>query len=349
MARSNHTSTRRRRAALSLAITAACLVGAVATSSSAEAARTFPRSTTTKKPTTTTTVAPVTTTTKAPVTTTTVAPTTTAAPTTTTTTAPAPTCGATVLKADGSAWQCTLADEFGGTTLDSTKWIAQQTANSGYTSGGECYFDRTNNVSVGGGVLTLTARKEAAPFTCPSPGGDWTTQYTGGMVSTAYRFSQTYGRFEVRAKLPTATVKGLQTAFWLWPDNATKYGNWPASGEIDIAEYYTQYPDRVIPYIHYNDGGLDPNVTNNWCMVTDPTQFHSYVAEWTPTTISIIYDGQTCVVDTWNALGLAKPAPFDHPFMVVLTQALGINTNAFDPATTPLPASTQVDYVHVWK
>jgi hypothetical protein len=46
---------------------------------------------------------------------------------------------------------------------------------------------------------------------------------------------------------------------------------------------------------------------------------------------------------------LVGSQPFDQPFMVVLTQALGITTNEFDPATTPLPATTQVDYVRVWK
>jgi hypothetical protein len=34
---------------------------------------------------------------------------------------------------------------------------------------------------------------------------------------------------------------------------------------------------------------------------------------------------------------------------VALSQALGINTNAFNPATTPLPATTSIDYVRVWK
>jgi hypothetical protein len=61
------------------------------------------------------------------------------------------------------------------------------------------------------------------------------------------------------------------------------------------------------------------------------------------------YDGHTCLVDNWNPTGMVKPAPFDQPFMVALTQALGINTNAFSPASTPLPATTQVDYVRVWK
>ena len=40
---------------------------------------------------------------------------------------------------------------------------------------------------------------------------------------------------------------------------------------------------------------------------------------------------------------------FDWPSFVALTQALGVGTNAFDPATTPVPATTQVDYVHVWE
>jgi beta-glucanase (GH16 family) len=211
-------------------------------------------------------------------------------------------------------------------------------------------MDSPDNVAVAGGSLSLTVRKEAAPFTCASPSGAYSTQYTSGMVMTYGLFSQTYGRFEVRAKLPAATVKGLQESFWLWPDNPTKYGPWPTSGEIDIAEAYSLYPDRVIPYIHYVPLLWDVNVTNNYCLINDISQYHSYVAEWTPNTISILYDGQVCVVDDWlPALPLVKPQPFDHPFMVALTQALGIGGNAFDPATTPLPATTQVDYVHVWK
>jgi beta-glucanase (GH16 family) len=271
-------------------------------------------------------------------------------PTTTSTAPPAGPCGAQVKKADGTLWQCTWVDDFNGTALDPTKWIAQQTANSSFTSGVECNMDSPNNVSVADGVLSLTARKEAEPFTCTDPNGDFTTQYTAGSVSTYQRFSQAYGRFEVRAKFPAATVKGLQSAIWLWPDNATKYGAWPTSGEIDIAEAYSLHADRVIPYIHYTPWGGDAKATNNYCMISDISQFHTYVAEWTTKTISIIYDGTVCTIDNWNpALPLFKPQPFDQPFMVALTQALGLAPNGFDPAVTPLPATTQVDYVRVWK
>jgi hypothetical protein len=70
---------------------------------------------------------------------------------------------------------------------------------------------------------------------------------------------------------------------------------------------------------------------------------------WTPTSLTITYDGDTCLVDNWNpAYPLVKPAPFNEPFTLDLTQALGIYTNNFNPSTTQLPASTYVDWVRVW-
>ena len=91
------------------------------------------------------------------------------------------------------------------------------------------------------------------------------------------------------------------------------------------------------------------NVTNNYC-VLDPTIFHTYTLVWTAKTIQISFDGQVCLTDTPNPLApLVSPAPFDQPFGLALTQALGIPKNAFIPGSTPLPATTQVDYVRVWK
>ena len=223
------------------------------------------------------------------------------------------------------------------------------TAASGFHSGPECFVDSPNNTSVANGVLTLTVRKEATPFTCASPSGAYTTQYTSEQVATYGTFAQAYGRFEVRAKVPNTPIPGLQESFWLWPQNQVKYGAWPLSGEIDIAEMYSWVNDRAIPFVHYNNY-LDPNVTNNYCMIADLGQFHTYAVEWTPQSLTIIYDGQTCLVDNWNPMApQVKPAPFDQPFIVALTQLLGVQNNAFDPTTTPLPASTQVDYVRVWK
>jgi hypothetical protein len=71
---------------------------------------------------------------------------------------------------------------------------------------------------------------------------------------------------------------------------------------------------------------------------------------WTPGSFTITINGNTCLVDNYVPDdGLTSPEPFDQPFFIALTQALGINANAFNPATTPLPATTSIDYVRVWK
>jgi beta-glucanase (GH16 family) len=260
-----------------------------------------------------------------------------------------PNCGTTVIKASGSRWVCTFVDNFDGSRLDTSKWFVQQTDGSGFQGGGDCFVNTTNNVNVANGVLSLTTRKETLPFTCKSPYGDYTTRYTSGMVSTYLRFAQAYGRFEVRAKFPAAKVAGLQSALWLWPKDPTLYGSWPASGEIDIAEFYSLYADRAVPYIHYNAVATALAATNNSCLITDTSAFHSYVAEWTPTTITITYDGTTCLTHTISPLApLTGSAPFDQPFIIALTQALGVGTNSVTDST-PLPATTAVDYVRVWK
>jgi beta-glucanase (GH16 family) len=258
-------------------------------------------------------------------------------------------CGATILKPSGSAWACTFDEEFSSSTLDDRKWVVQTTAGSASHGGGDCFVDSPNNVSIANGVLSLTSRKEAAPFTCSSPKGDYTSQYTSGMIMTYGKFSQVYGRFEIRAKFPSIKVAGIQAALWLWPDNPVKYGLWPASGEIDVAEWYSLYYDRVIPFVHYISADpYDTTVTNNYCLI-DASQFHSYVAEWTQTKVTITFDGKTCVDHTINpASPLTGSQPFDHPFMIALTQALGVGANAVT-GSTPLPATTQIDYVRVWK
>lgn len=250
-------------------------------------------------------------------------------------------------KSGGGVYKCTFYDEFNGTAVDGKKWYPVTTGVLGYHTGAECYVASSNNIAEGNGVLSLTVRKEAAPFTCKTPSGGYPTQYTAGGLNTLGRFSQAYGRFEIRAMFPAATVAGLQSSLWLISATSA-YGSWPTSGEIDLAEWYSQFPDRAIPYVHYTPvGGTDPSATNNFCFIT-PNQFHTYVLTWTTSQLTITFDGKTCVKDTWNpAPPLVKPAPFDQPFLLALTQALGVGANAVSDATQ-LPATTQIDYVRVW-
>ncbi len=122
--------------------------------------------------------------------------------------AQSPTCGSNPVGVTGH-WRCTFDDEFSGTALNTGNWQPQLTATSGYITGGpDCYVNNPNTISVSGGYLNLSVLK-VAPFTCV-PG--YTSSYQAGMVSSYNRFDQTYGVFQVRAKIPGVTVPGLQNA-----------------------------------------------------------------------------------------------------------------------------------------
>jgi beta-glucanase (GH16 family) len=259
-----------------------------------------------------------------------------------------PNCGAKIAKPTGKPWRCTFADDFDGTTLDVSKWGFLTTEASNLRGGNDCWVDDSKNISVGGGLLRLTSQREDSPFTCTLTNGEtYQSQVSSGSVSTYGRFAQTYGRWDIRARFPKVTLPGSQSALWLTPYR-NRYGEAPASGEIDVAEFYSLYPDRVVPYVQYNPSSADTTVTNTRCFVPDPSNFHTYSLVWSPGRIVITIDGVTCVDHKIHAASpLSGSQPFDQPFVVNLAQAMGVGTNEAIEGT-PLPLTTEVDYVHVW-
>ena len=256
-------------------------------------------------------------------------------------------CGATVLKADGTAWTCTFDDEFSGTSLDTTKWIPQTNFSSGTTAAHACYTASPNNISEAGGSLNLTVRRESAPVACANTSLGATSYYTAGSVMTYHLFSQQYGRFEARIKTTATTAPGLQESFWLWPDDRydTSGTYWPAAGEIDVAETYSQYYSLAIPYLHYtsyDNGGPIPGTNTAWNCAASRGVYNTYTLTWSATRIQIDVNGKTCLVNTSG-----DPA-FQKRYLVALSALLGTGSNALTSAT-PLPATTSIDYVRVWK
>jgi beta-glucanase (GH16 family) len=265
--------------------------------------------------------------------------------------APPPVCGTdpTPVKTDGAPWVCSFDDEFDGTKLDTTKWLPLTTSKNGVKAGGGCFVDDPDNIGVSDGELHLTVRQEAVPVLCHSPKGNFYTYATAGQVTTSGKFAQTYGRFSIRARMPAAAAGGIHSALWLWPQSPFLTS---LLAEIDVAEVYSALNDRAIPYLHYllDKTTVDlisgTNVfTNNYCMIDDVTAFHDYTLVWTPTTLTIDYDGQTCLVDNVLPLG---PSPFRQEYFLTLTESLGVGANA-PTLQTPLPSTMDIDWVRVWK
>lgn len=255
--------------------------------------------------------------------------------------APAGPCGSTIHKADGTAWQCTFSDEFTGARVDTTRWLAQTNMAAGDPSAYACYVDSPSNISESSGALHLTVRRVAKPIACAGQSNP--TNYTAGMLSTYHLFSQQYGRFEARMRATATTEPGLHEAFWLWPDNRYTAINWPTTGEIDVAETYSNYSNLAVPYLHYtsDDNGGPIVGTNTAYCGAQRGVWNTYTLEWTPTSITISVNGQTCLMNTSG-----DPA-FNERYIVALSATLGLGADALT-ASTPIPATTDVDYVRVW-
>jgi len=110
-----------------------------------------------------------------------------------------------------------------------------------------------------------------------------------------------------------------------------------------------------VPVVHYPGSQDDPDATNDYCTIAGAQtagQFNTYALLWTPTTITAYFNGVPCITDTYGSYVTSpdtSPEPFNQPFFMSFTAALGIGTNAFQPGTTPLPATTQIDYMRVWQ
>ena len=110
-------------------------------------------------------------------------------------------------------WDLVWYDEFSGKSLDLNKWSFEVNAQGGGNNELQYYTDRPDNAFVKDGLLHIQALEES--YT----GTEGTRSYTSARVRTKNYGDWLYGRFEIRAKLPTG--KGLWPAIWMMPTDDT--------------------------------------------------------------------------------------------------------------------------------
>ncbi|MEZ0581096.1 family 16 glycosylhydrolase [Nocardioides sp. MH1] len=257
-------------------------------------------------------------------------------------------CGPRIARPGGRSWTCSFADDFRGIRIDGRKWVVQDSALTGFHTGQTCYTRHASNVLVRRGTLRLTART-VEPFRCGRLPRAFHTRYTGGMIGTKGKFSQAFGRFEVRARFPEGDRSGIHGGLWMYPVDLT-YGAWPESGEIDVAEWWSSEPTQVIPSLHYDgrkrsvDSGFD-------CWVSTPTRFHTYTLVWLRRVMRFSIDGRECFHRRWRPDPPQQaPQPFDQPFSMILNMGVGRTFGRQRVSRyTRFPAQYVVDYVRAWR
>ena len=251
-------------------------------------------------------------------------------------------------------WKLVWSDEFDKPGLpDSSKW----TYEVGFIRNNEQQFytqARTENARIEDGKLIIEARKEQYknPNYDPTAKGKGTrnrefAQYTSASLTTRGKASWTYGRIEVRAKLPSG--RGTWPAIWTLGTNRT--AGWPACGEIDIMEFVGYEPDIIHANIHtkkYNHV-LKTGKGNKLTVTKASEEFHTYAVEWFPDHMDFFVDNQKYF--TFKNEGTGSDVwPYDKDQYLILNLAIGGSwggQKGIDDAI--FPQRYYIDYVRVYQ
>lgn len=191
-------------------------------------------------------------------------------------------------------------------------------------------------------LITASDMPAAAAATLPT---DMARPYVSGAFNT-YPFSQTYGYFEITARVPHGA--GLWPAFWLLPVDQS----WPP--EIDVAEILGDDTRTAYASLHSKDAAWvraeprsynDSTTTDKAANDSDLSQdFHRYAIDWQPRTITFYLDDAVVA-------RRSTPADMNKPFYLIVNLAIG-GPGSWPGAPdrqTQFPASLAIRSIRIWK
>ncbi len=221
-----------------------------------------------------------------------------------------------VLSGQSSNWTLRFADDFEGNALDYAKWSPHPPAKL-ITAGLQTWIAEA--ISVSGGQAHITARRTSSG-------------YTSGMFTSFGTFAQTYGRFEIRFRMPSG--HGLEPLFELLPIPS---GDTPS---IDVMNAVGSEPTKALFANRWGDSHADRDYAGSYKVVDLSVGFHVIAVEWDEEKIVWTVDGQ----EHFHSFDGVPHQP------MYLAVSLGVATpKAGEPdAGTRFPATLDIDYIRVF-
>jgi beta-glucanase (GH16 family) len=231
------------------------------------------------------------------------------------------------------------SDEFNGKTLDAGNWT-YETGGGGWGNNElEYYTNSLNNSFLTGGYLVIEARNETLG----------SNKYTSARIKTEDKRTFTYGRIDIRAKLPKG--QGLWPALWMLGNNISQQGyGWPACGEIDIMELLGQNAQKMYSTIHWGIAGQgSTHIGGNYTINAGDfsASFHVFSLLWDASKLTFLVDNVAFF--TGNKTDVGSNYPFDKPFFFIMNVAVGGSWPGNPDSSTTFPQRMIVDYVRVFQ
>ncbi len=220
--------------------------------------------------------------------------------------------------------------------LDDNKWAYDiGKGDNGWGNQEEQYYtDRPDNVVAEDGFLKITAKKE----------GFQGSDYTSARIKTQGKFDFTYGRVDVRAKLPAGG--GTWPAIWMLGSNFPVVG-WPACGEIDIMEYVGNDPGSIQSALH-NPSSYGNTIYKRSTAISNETdEFHVYSMIWSEEQISFYLDGERFYIYRPESRNANNWPYFEDQFLI-LNIAMG-GTLGGDISPNFTSSQMIIDYVRIYQ
>ncbi|MCP5541070.1 MAG: glycoside hydrolase family 16 protein [Akkermansiaceae bacterium] len=237
--------------------------------------------------------------------------------------------GAAASGQEREGWRLTFSDEFDKDFLDLRKWAPRDPWGAEKNGELQAYIPKAYELA--DGVLRIRADRARAFY------DDKVRDYTSGILITSGKFSQRFGRFEIRCRVPKG--RGLWPAFWMLPEPPS----WPP--EIDVMEILGREPDRVYLTHHWpdpkNPGEKAISDAGEWRGPDFSADFHTFAVEWEAAEIR-------WYVDDVERRRSRKNIP-RVPMFLLVNLALGGDWAKAPDASTPFPAYFDIDWVRVWE